>query len=328
MCLGKTVIYLYTTIWSWKRMGTLPLWESFLHMTYFAAKVINDKELLNDKERFNDKELCLIDIHNKEIFCWPTFLKIISLLLLFHVSFTTQQDLFEMRYLVGSLGFYSSENLRLQASKGSFWNKLGLRQYIFASGPAKLYYTVRTSWSRGGQGGVSWVGPSCPSSSFLCLGGAAPLLVQATTLKVFLLNQCGTTSNFCQTSTRLPCTSTGRGLGGARWGPPDSGQTAREGGLWEWEGHLGKVKAAKVGLGGSAWEEPCHCRILTMGGSLNCFHLLSALKMLILTSFCDFLLYVLYVTTRQWDWIVFIPNSRNCTRRNVLELNVLWWKAI
>ena len=134
------------------------------------------------------------------------------------------------------------------------------------------------------------MGPSCPSSSFLCLGGAAPLLVQATTLKVFLLNQCGTTSNFCQTSTRLPCTSTGRGLGGARWGPPDSGQTAREGGLWEWEGHLGKVKAAKVGLGGSAWEEPCHCRILTMGGSLNCFHLLSALQMLILTSFCDFLL--------------------------------------
>ena len=32
-------------------------------MTYFAAKVINDKELLNDKE------FCLIDIHKKEIFC-------------------------------------------------------------------------------------------------------------------------------------------------------------------------------------------------------------------------------------------------------------------
>ena len=38
-----------------------------------------------------------------------------------------------MRYLVGSLGFYSSENLRLQASKGSFWSKLGLRQDILAS---------------------------------------------------------------------------------------------------------------------------------------------------------------------------------------------------
>ena len=169
------------------------------------------------------------------------------------------------------------------------------------------------------------MGPSCPSSSFLCLGGAAPLLVQATTLKVFLLNQCGTTSNFCQTSTRLPCTSTGRGLGGARWGPPDSGQTAREGGLWEWEGHLGKVKASKVGLGGSAWEEPCHCRILTMGGSLNCFHSLSALQMLILTVLCPcFCCSALGgVTTWQCDGIACISNFQKCTRRNVLELNVL-----
>ena len=60
--------------------------------------------------------------------------------------------------------------------------------------------------------------------------------------------------------------------------------------MWEWEGHLGKVKAAKVGLGGSAWEEPCHCRILTMGGSLNCFHSLSAVQMLILIVFALILL--------------------------------------
>ena len=164
------------------------------------------------------------------------------------------------------------------------------------------------------------MGPSCPSSSFLCLGGAAPLLVQATTLKVFLLNQCGTTSNFCQTSTRLPCTSTGRGLGGARWGPPDSGQTAREGGLWEWEGHLGKVKASKVGLGGSAWEEPCHCRILTMGGSLNCFHSFLLSKCSSSLLFCCI---ALIVTTWQCDGIACISNFQKCTRRNVLELNVL-----
>ena len=164
------------------------------------------------------------------------------------------------------------------------------------------------------------MGPSCPSSSFLCLGGAAQLLVQATTLKVFLLNQCGTTSNFCQTSTRLPCTSTGRGLGGARWGPPDSGQTAREGGLWEWEGHLGKVKASKVGLGGSAWEEPCHCRILTMGGSLNCFHSFLLSKCSSSLLFCCI---ALIVTTWQCDGIACISNFQKCTRRNVLELNVL-----
>ena len=56
-CLGKTVIYISYDSLIMEKNGYSPIMRFFLHMTYFAAKFINDKEL------------CLIDIHNKEIFC-------------------------------------------------------------------------------------------------------------------------------------------------------------------------------------------------------------------------------------------------------------------
>ena len=81
--------------------------------------------------------------------------------------------------------------------------------------------------------------------------------------------------------------------------------------MWEWEGHLGKVKAAKVGLGGSAWEEPCHCRILTMGGSLNCFHSFLLSKCSSSLFFCPYFAAVLSVVLMK-SHLVFsaVPDSR------------------